>query len=86
MTIEHQNQHPDFINFANWWEKVDSPYEAIVYTHLWINFESGFDPPKSPLKRGTFSTFGSVPSFLRRVREDRFDLCVHRSPMKWLIY
>jgi len=27
------------------------------------------DPPKSPLKRGTFS--GSVPSFLRRVREDQ---------------
>jgi hypothetical protein len=51
--------------------------KATVYTHLWISCESRFDPPKSPLKRETFNTFGSVPSFLRRVREDQFDLCVH---------
>jgi len=38
----------------------------------------GADPPKSPLKRGTLTEFNLAPSFLRRVREDRLGLPVHR--------
>jgi hypothetical protein len=35
----------------------------------WDGYLNLEDPPKSPLKRGTLN--GSVPSFLRRIREDQ---------------
>jgi len=42
--------------------------ESFLSKKLFVN--KGFDPPKSPLSRAGLQTFGSVPSLLRRVRED----------------
>ncbi len=41
---------------------------ATVYTHLCTRRKMCFDPPKSPLKRGTLNLF---PPFLRGVRGDQ---------------
>ncbi len=42
--------------------------KATVYTHLYAECKMWFDPPKSPLKRGTLIL---VPPFLRGVRGDQ---------------